>query len=150
MSRSPLCWLALAALLAAGAQRAFPDEPKPALDAKLRADLIKGGRSYLNPAEDADPYPGRLIVRGVIERSQAAGVDFLGRLDLLRDLAYQGRGFLPDYLDKRWQKSQPNTEVKDGKYSVNVSQGDILRLAFSVPKKEDVDGILSGDPTSLR
>jgi hypothetical protein len=148
MPRLSLRWLALAAALAASAQRASTDEAaKPAaLDPKLRTDLIKGGRNYLNPAEDADPFNGRQVVRGVIEKSQAAGIDFLGRLDLLRDLAYQGRGFLPDYQDKKWQKLQPNTEVKDGKYSVNVAQGDKLRLAYSVPKKDYVEANLTKMP----
>ena len=139
-------WYALAVLFTLLAANARAETAKTPLDPKLRGELIKGARLYLNPDESSDPYNGRVLVRGVVEKASAAGIDFLGRMDLMRDLAYQGRGFLPDYQDKKWQKSQANTEVKDGKFSVNVIQGDKLRLAYSLPKKDYVDANLAKSP----
>src|SRR6186713_1996403 len=79
-----------------------PTDPKPAeakadlkpLDPKLRLEMIKGARSYLSAEEDHDPYAGREIIRGVITKAGAQGIDLLARMDIVRDLAYQGRGFL--------------------------------------------------------
>lgn len=138
---------ALALLGALGRATAPADEPAAApkaLDPKLRLELIKGGRGYLHPEED--PFKGKAIVRSVVERAGQAEIDFLGRMDLVRDLANQGRGFLPDFFDKAWQKLQANTEVKEGRIAVSVSQGDRVRLAYALPKKEYVDANLAKIP----
>lgn len=154
MSRSAARRLILAALALAWGGVARAEDPKPAeppkpaeakpadakepkpLDPKLRPELIKGMRLYLSAEEDLDPYKGREIVRSVAARAAKDGIDLLARMDLLRDLAYQGRGFLKDYRDKSWQKAEGNTEVHVGKPPsvTSVVAGDRLRLAFSLPK----------------
>jgi hypothetical protein len=67
-------------------------------------------------------------------------------MDIVRDLAYQGRGFLKDYRDKKWQKAEGNVELHDGKYATSVVAGNRLRLAFSIPKKEYVEANLAKSP----
>lgn len=123
-----LALLGPGAVPGAGAEEAKPLEPK------LRAELIKFARQYLQL--EADPFDGREGVRGIMEKQAQAGRNMLARLEDLREVAYQGRTFDPGYRDKKWQKGDPSTEVKDGKLSVSVARGDKLRLAFSVPKKD--------------
>lgn len=136
---------AAATALALGVSSAGANEAQKPLDPKLRLELIKGARQYFS-VED-DPFSGREAVRTALKRSvEAGGPDVLARMDLLRDLAYQGRPFLPDYRDRKWQKEEANTEVNEGKMAVSVGRGDKLRLAFSVPKKDHTETNLARVP----
>lgn len=146
--RLPARWvlfpgLVLTALWLGAGPGARAEEAKP-LDPKVRAELIKHARQYFQL--EADPFDGREGVRGVMLKQAAAGRDMLARLDDLRDVAYQGRTFEPSYRDKKWQKADPSTEVKDGKLSTSVARGDKLRLAFSLPKKDYTDANLARIP----
>ncbi len=118
--------------------------PLPPLEPKVRAELAKAARVYLQ-LED-DPFNGREAVRAVIARMAAAGRDMLANLQDLREIAYQGRPFDRDYRDRKWQKEEAGTEVTEGKLAVSVSRGDKLRLAFSVPKKDHVEANLTKTP----
>lgn len=136
-----LAGLGLVAALLAGPARS---DPPPPLDPKVRVELAKGARAYLQLEED--PFNGREAVRAVIAKQASAGRDMLANLEDLREIAYQGRPFDRDYRDRKWQKEEPNTEVNEGKVAVSVSRGDKLRLAFSVPKKDYTEAALAKLP----
>jgi len=127
-----LPWLSLSLLALLALPGSLRAEDKP-LDPKLRVELIKALRSYLQL--DVDPYAGREATRSVLTKIETGGgPKVLARMDLLRELTDQGRDFEKDYRDRKWQKLEANTEVSDGKYAVSVSRPDKLRLAFSAPK----------------
>jgi hypothetical protein len=129
--RRPLAALLAVATLAAAPLAARAEEK--ALDPKLRLELIKAMRAFL--ALDTDPYPGREATRAALGKIEAAGgPKVLGDVGLLRQITDQARDFDLDYRDRKWQKSEENTEVAEGKLAVSVSRPDKLRLAFSAPK----------------
>lgn len=134
-ARRPLAaFLAVAGLVTAlvATPMCVHAEEKP-LDPKLRLELIKAMRAFL--ALDTDPYPGREATRAALAKIEAAGgPKVLADVGLLRQMTDQARDFDLEYRDRKWQKSEENTEVADGKLAVSVSRPDKLRLAFSAPK----------------
>ncbi len=122
-------------------------------DPTTEKELVEAARAYLDPANEAVYAARKHFEEALATRRRDMGIDALGDLDVLRQIINQGRGFLPDFSDKSWRKSNNVGYFKKDKGVYYNLESERMRFTYVQPKQypseRDFGKIPRGDPYPL-
>ncbi len=103
--------------------------------ARDRKELVDAAREYLDPSVTSVYWPRKHFVAQLATLKEEKQIDALKDLDFLRQIINQGRGFLPDFSDKSWRKSNNVGYFKKDKGVYYNLKSERMRFTYVQPKK---------------
>ncbi|MFV1959077.1 MAG: hypothetical protein ACC662_06650 [Planctomycetota bacterium] len=104
-----------------------------ALDARTRKEVATATREYLDPARKSVYMPRKRLMQ-ILAKLQAQGIRALADVGFLKQLAYQGRHFLPRFSSKEWRKAHADAEFKKTSGVFRNVKSERIRFTYTLPK----------------
>ncbi|MHC5011425.1 MAG: CPBP family glutamic-type intramembrane protease [Planctomycetota bacterium] len=123
--------LAICLLLLVPAAEARDGASFADLDRQTQRRIVEAARAYFDPEVEFLWRP-RLAFERSLDSLKALDIDALADVPFMRQVVYQGRGFLASLSDPRWQGEHAVTATRNGVYRNLASES--LSLTYVEPR----------------